>query len=282
MTVSPASPGGSPWKPAALGFGAAAVVGAGIFGIVKLTGGDDDQVATDNAAVPTITVPAITVPAELQDAIDNATAEAEAAAADARSQAEDVLGGVLSSIPTVPEQGHSDSAVSPTVPGTAVTQTESGGGVTITIPDDLMLGGLTECLGLGDLLGGLDLGQLGQLDLGEFGEFGDLPSMSLPDFENMTPEELANLDVNELLEQVLGQLGEGMPGGLPFDFSFLDELDLGTLGEAGSMSPEELQEMIESQLGDLGTLTSLPPMSFPDIPSFDPAQLEECFADLAP
>lgn len=268
MPISPISPKGSPWKPAAIGFGSAAVLGAAIFGIVQLTGDDDgDAVA-----------PTVSAPAEVQDALD----EAEQAAADAEAQADQVLDDVLGSIPSVPGGEPSGSAAPGSVPSGPVdsTESESDADVTLSIPGNVPLEALSECLGLGDLLGGLDLGQLGTP-----------PTGSIPNFEELTPEELAELDVDELLEQVFGQIESDLPAGsLPFDMSILDQLDLGELGDVSELSPEELQELIESQLGDLTTLSSLPTMSLPpismpaldELSTLDPAQVEECLADIAP
>lgn len=276
MPISPISPKGSPWKPAAIGFGSAAVLGAAIFGIVQLTG-DDDHAATDIIATD-ITAPAVSVPAEVQAALD----EAEQAAADAEAQADQVRDDVLASIPSVPSGEPSGSAAPGSAPADPADPSESDGDadVTLSIPGDVALTELSECLGLGDLLGALDFGQLGTPSTG-----------SLPNFAELTPEELAELDVDELLEQVFGQIESDLPAGsLPFDMSILDQLDLGELGDLGELSPEELQELIESQLGDLTTLSSMPTMSLPpisvpaldELPTLDPAQVEECLADVAP
>lgn len=258
MPSGPIAPKSSPWKPAALGFGAAAVLGAGIFGIVQLAGDDD----APTAELPGGTIPAVTLPADLQEQVD-----------DAVDDAEDLLDSVpavpsIPALPSVPEGEPTDSAVPGTTPGA----TESDADVTISIPGGVPLDEISECLGLGDLLGDLDLGDLGSL-----------PTGSIPNFEELTPEELAGLDMAELLEQVFAQIDSELPmGSIPFDMSILDDLDLGNLGDMSEMSPEQIQELIESQLGALG---SIPPMSIPEmgsIPTLDPAELEECFADLAP
>lgn len=271
MPVSPIAPKSSPWKPAALGFGAAAVLGAGVFGIVQLTGDDDEPPAVATASIP---VPSI--PGDLDEQIDE---QIDAV----NEQIDDVLSSLPVTIPDVPGGPTDSAAPSASLPDAdADADTDGDEPTTITMPElgdlgDLGdLGAITECLGLGDLLGGIDLDELGDL--------GTLPAGSIPNFEELTPEELAALDVDELLEQIFGEMATELPGGsLPFDPSIIEQLDLGELGDVGALDPEQLQELIESQLGALGSLPEMPPMSIPtgSLP-FDPAELEECLGDLAP
>lgn len=263
--TSPIAPKSNPWKPAAIGFGVAAVLGAAVFGVIQLTG-DDDQVATQEPPVPSVTIPDVTMPPGAQEAIDDA---------------EDVLASIPSipvgpGTPSIPHGEPSDSAP----PASAVPGSEdvpSGEDVTISIPDDMSFEAISECLGLGDLLGGLDLS-----DLDELAELGSVPMGSLPNFEEMSPEELAALDMDDVLKQVFGQMGSLPMGSLPFDLSILEDLELGELGDVAGMSPEEIQELIESQLGSLPSVPgmSVPPMSMPA--PIDPAELQECLARVAP
>src|SRR5690606_13566764 len=122
-------------------------------------------------------------------------------------------------------------------------------------------------------------------------DLGELPGQ-LGDLDQMTPEELAELDVADLLEEMfaeinreLGDIDTGdMPSlSVPFDLDIFGELDLGELGEMGTMSPVEIQELVESQLGDLeatiGSLPDVPPMPPMSIP-VDPSQIEDCLSDL--
>ena len=260
MPVSPVAPKSNPWKPAALGFGAAAVVGAGVFGIVQLTGDDDEP-----SAAATISVATPTVPAELGEQID---------AAD--DQVADVDGSLPVTIPELP--GVPGLPGGSAAPSSALPDSDADAPTMISIPG-MALDEVAECLGLGDLLGGLDLDQLGEL-----GELGTLPTGSLPDFTELTPEELAELDVDELLEQMFSEMGAGLPGGsLPFDPGMFDQLDLGELGDLAELTPEQLQELIESQVATLGSLPtmSLPPVSIAGVAPLDPAHVEECLADLA-
>ncbi len=264
VAVSPIAPKSNPWKPAALGFAAAAVLGGGIVGVLALTGGDDEPrpaVAQAGTVVPGV-----------QEQIDAANQQ---------------LDDVLASIPPVPSMpGIPDVAVPPTTPGNEDTSAGDSD-VTISIPDAAELGAITECLGMADLLGELDLGAL------DLGELGQLPMGSLPNFSEMSPDELAELDVAELLELMFGEMSADLPGGtLPFDMSILEDLDLGELGEAGTLTPEQLQELIESQLAELGPLPSMPTMpgmppmpsmpAVPGMPMLDPAQVEQCFAEVMP
>lgn len=263
--LSPIAPKSSPWKPVAIGLGAAAVLGAAVFGVIQLTG-DDDQVATQDQLAPAVTSPTVTMPPGVEEALDDA---------------EDVLASVpvpsmpvVPGMPSVPHGEPSDSTPSATaVPGSEDVSSE--GDVTISIPGDMPFDAISECLGLGDLLGDLDLSDLA--------EMGSVPTGSLPNFEEMSPEELAELDMDDLLAQVFGEMGSQLPmGSLPFDLTILEQLDLGELGDFQGMSPEEIEELIEAQLGSLSSIPgmSVPPMSMPT--PIDPADLEECLADAAP
>lgn len=298
--VQPSGPGRGTLV--AVGVGAAVLAGAGVFGFTQIVGGDDDADTVDR---PTVSA---TLPPGAQAALD----EAQQAADRAREDADDLLADVLSSIPpgpgtpSVPAIPHGEPSDRTDADGTDDTGDTGGSngvgdpGVVITLPDLGQLDRIGACIGIdfGDLLG-----SLGGLDPKIF-DIGELPGQ-LDDFDEMTPEELAGLDVAELLEEMFAemnnQLGDPDVGGLPplsvpFDLDILGELDLGALGDIVTMSPEEIQELIESQLGDLGdlatptgTLPAIPPMSIPpwsqppwSIPTdLDPAAVEECLAELA-
>ena len=263
MPVSPIAPKSNPWKPAALGFGAAAVVGAGVFGIVQLTGDDDEP-----PAAATISVPTPTIPTELDEQIGEQIDSIN-------DQIDDVLSSLPVTIPEVPGVPGGSVAPPSSLPDNDA-DADADQPTTISIPG-MAIDEVVECLGFGDLLGGLDLGQLGELS-----EMGTLPTGSFPNFAELTPEELAELDVDELIEQMFSEMGAGLPGGsLPFDPGMFGQLDLGELGDVAELTPEQLQELIESQVATLGSLPDMPTMSIPGVEPIDPAQVEECLTHLA-
>lgn len=257
------SPKGSPWKPAVAGFGAAVVLGAGVFGLTRL-GGDDDAVSTQDS-----------IAAAQQEAIAEAQEQVQEQVGEVQQQAQEAVDEAVSQIPSRPPVSVPDVVVPPvtpdvTTPGITLPEITIPDLGDLTIPefayDDESLTAISECLGF-------DLSQIPLDDLGDVPELGELPSISIPgvdlseledtlgELENMSPDELENLDLGQLVEDLLGDMG-------------LDEILTGSIPELGDLDLGDLAAGSIPDLSDLG----IPPFSVP----FDLGELEACFAEVEP